>query len=81
MVLFFAYYAIWLQIYCFFLTYANKKAFSCTKKRTPIGVQSNAHRMLIECSSYALYNVSPRYYPSLLSLAAFFCASINSCFT
>jgi len=42
------------------------------KKRTPVRVQSNAHRMLNVCSSYAPYDVNPISSPSLLSSAALF---------
>lgn len=49
----------------------------CIKKGTPVGLPSNAHRMLIECLSYALYDVNPIYSPSLLSSASLFSRSRN----
>ncbi len=36
-----------------------------------LSLQSNAHRMLNVCSSYASYDVSPTYYPSQLSLTIY----------
>ena len=49
----------------------------CIKKGTPVGLPSNAHRMLIECLSYAPYDVNPIYSPSLLSSASLFSRSRN----
>ena len=49
----------------------------CIKKGTPVGLPSNAHRMLIECLSYAPYDVNPIYFPSLLSSASLFSRSRN----